>query len=246
LKTTLFIFLSLFCISSYTLAQEVDVPEDYISEIIYGINLNTNGGDIGGVMIKSTKIIKPKVYRSIGLEIVQVKSPKEVRIQNNTGNIFTIGKKNYLYSFRPQYGRDFILFRKAPEEGIQISAVFAAGLSFGLLVPYHVLYNFPNGQILSVAYDPNVHTIDNIIGPGNLLDGVGNSKILLGINAKAGMSLDFGAFRNSISGVEVGFTFEAFTNTPELITSPTPSNPPAPNNQFFTAIYANIFFGSRK
>ncbi len=250
LKIKLYAFLlSLLCLPFYSKAQDVDVPEDYISELIYGINLNTNGGLIGGFMLKSTKIIKPKVYRSIGIEIVHVKSPKEIRITSpNTGNSFIYAKRNYLYSFRPQYGRDIILFRKAPEEGIQVSGIFAGGPSFGLVVPYYILYNSSSG-IRSVQYDPNIHTsITDMLGPGNLLDGIGGSKIILGLHAKVGMSLDFGTFRNSISGVEVGVTVEGFGQTPELVANPDTSSTAleAPNKRIFTAFYVNIFFGTRK
>lgn len=249
LRTKLYTLLSFLCFSFYSTAQDVDVPEDYISEFIYGININTNGGLIGGLMFKSTKIIKPKVYRTIGLEVVHVKNPKEIRVTSLiTGNSFIYAKRNYLYSFRPQYGRDIILFRKAPEEGIQVSAIFAGGPSLGLVVPYYILYNSPTG-VRSVHYDPNIHTNTNdMLGPGNLLDGIGESKIILGLHAKVGMSLDFGTFRNSISGIEVGVTVEGFGQTPELIANPdtSPTALEAPNKNIFTAFYANIFFGTRK
>lgn len=232
-----------------SLAQgDLDVPEDYISEFIYGVNFNTNSGVPSGLMLKSTKIIKPKVYRSIGLELVHIKNPKELRFPSlATGSAFIYGKRNSLFSVRPQYGRDFILFRKAPEEGIQVSAIFAGGPSFGLLIPYYILYNFQNGGVQSVHYDPLVHNeFNRILGPGNLFDGLGETRILLGVHAKAGMSLDFGAFRNTITGVEIGVSFETFTQTPEIMVAPNPGNPPVPNTRFFTAFYVNLFFGTRK
>lgn len=223
--------------------------EDHISEFIYGVNLNTNGGFIGGLMIKYSKIRKAKTYDTYGLEIVGIKNPKEVRLQNQiTGNSFIFAKRNYFFSFRPQYGRDFILFRKSSDkgEGVQVSAVFAAGPSLGLQVPYHILYNYnldatkPDLGILSEQYDPEVHNNPILIeGTGGLFEGLGGTNLLFGINAKAGISLDFGAFRNSVTGVEAGFTFEAFDRAPEIMAF-------APNEQVFTAAYLTIFFGTRK
>lgn len=240
----LFILLSLLLTSFISLSQEVPEIEyeDHYKETIFGINLNTNGGLIGGFNFKISKIKKEKQYETFGFEIVGVKHPKEQRFTNvNTGNSFILAKRNYLFSFRPQYGRDFILFRKAPEEGVQITAVFAAGPSIGLQVPYHILYNFesPIG-LQSEQYDPDVHIEGNRIqGVAGIFDGIGGTKVLLGINAKAGINLSFWAFRNSISGLEAGFTFEAFTEETEILAF-------AQNRSIFTAAYLTLFFGSRK
>lgn len=253
MKHYLPLFIFFVWLSSFNLAQAQDfeVDEDYISEFIYGINLNTNGGLIGGIMFKSTKIIKPKVYRSLGLEIVGVKNRKEIRVQSvRTGNTFIPGKINYLYSFRPQYGRDYILFRKAPEEGVQVSANFAVGPSIGLLVPYHILYNFgANEGARSEQYDPAVHNIGTeILGTGGFLDGLGDSEFLFGGHVKAGISLDFGAFRNSITGIEAGFYLEVFNRKADILDVPPGGDPEleVPNRSAFPGAYINVFFGSRK
>lgn len=231
-------------------AQDPELDEDYISEFIYGVNLNTNGGLLGGFMLKGTKIVKPKVYRSLGLELVGVKNPKEDRFSTPSGNSFIFGKKNYLYSLRMQYGRDIVLFGKAPEEGVQVSANFAAGPSLGFEVPYYVQYAYEGdlNQIRSEPYDPVKHEfIGYIYAPGGFLQGIGEAKIIPGINAKVGLSLDFGTFRNSISGAEVGFSFEAYTRAPQIMTNPDNSSDLAvKNQQFFTAAYLTFFFGSRK
>lgn len=242
----LLLFISIHSVSS----QDFSTQEDYISEFIYGINLNTNGGLIGGFFIKSTKIIKPKVYRSIGLEIVGVKNTKEIRTQSiQTGNTFIPGKRNYLYSIRPLYGRDFILFRKAPEEGVHVTASFAIGPSIGLLVPYHILYNFGT-EIRSEQYDPQIHdNFNNILGTGGFLEGIGDSEFLWGGYLKGGISLDFGAFRNSITGIEAGFYLEVFNREAELLGVPPIGFSPeieVPNQSIFPGAYLNIFFGSRK
>lgn len=255
------VFLLLFSSFSFfsLKAQIVPPEEDYISEFIYGINLNTNGGLLGGIFIKGNKIIKPKWYRSLGLEIVHIKNNKEDRVTSaNTGNSFIPGKRNYFYSFRFQYGRDIVLFRKAPEEGVQVSAVLAGGPSIGVLIPYIIIYNFgePRGQVFE-QYDPNVHVdANNILGTGSFLEGIGQSEFLFGAHVKAGLSLDFGTFRNSITGVEVGVLFEIFNKEAEIMGPPPfliPRSPinilpdsEVPNRQFFPSLYLNIFFGSRK
>jgi hypothetical protein len=238
-----FIFFSLLFAYISVIAQDTEVEEDYVKEFIYGLNINTNGGLIGGINFKWTTIVKPKHYRSLGLEIVGVKSPKEYRIDfNQTGNAFLFEKKNYLYSFRPQYGRDIIVFRKAPEEGIQITANFAAGPTLGLIVPYYVLYadDTQGNAIISIPYTSDVD-FTRIVGVGNFLEGIGRMKVIPGVNAKVGLSLDFSAFRNNITGFEAGFTFEAFSEAPEILFKEFTKN-----KNVFTAAYLTIFLGSRK
>ena len=61
-----------------SLAQD-DGNYEYDREFIWGINKNTNGGLIGGFIIKTSKAIDPYTFRTIGGEIMNVKHPKEDR-----------------------------------------------------------------------------------------------------------------------------------------------------------------------
>lgn len=232
-----------------TQAQLLSQEEIYSREFIYGVNFNTNGGLIGGLMFKFSALrntVKMRQYSTFGVEIVNVKHNKESRINSFTGNSYIFNKVNYLYAIRPTYGRDIILFRKAPEEGVQVSAVVAAGVSIGIVKPYHILYqNSQDQSINSVAFDPDIHNPAQIIGAGNFLEGFQNAQIVPGLNAKLGFSFDFGAFKNSVTGFEAGFHYEAFTKKIELLRNPSAS-PAIANRQFFSSVYMTIFFGTRK
>jgi len=111
---------------------------DYESEFNWGVNKNSSGGLIGGFIFKKAKKLKEGVFQTYGLEIMNVKHPLESRRSSNSGNFFIFGKTNYLYSLRFQYGRDFIIFTKAPQQGVEIKAVFAAGPSIGIVTPYYI------------------------------------------------------------------------------------------------------------
>lgn len=232
-----------------TQAQLLSQEEIYSREFIYGINFNTNGGLIGGLMFKLSTLrntVKMRQYSTFGVEIVNVKHNKESRINSFTGNSYIFNKVNYLYAIRPTYGRDIILFRKAPEEGVQVSAVVAAGVSIGIVKPYHILYQDSQDQsINSVAFDPDIHNPTQIIGSGNFLEGFQNAQIVPGLNAKLGFSFDFGAFKNSVTGFEAGFHYEVFTKKIELLRNPS-AGPAIANRQFFSSVYMTIFFGTRK
>lgn len=237
----------IFCLSNSVHAQ--DEEYDYTSEIIWGVNKNTNGGLIGGVMIKYTRIMSPRMFQSFGLELANVKHPREIRYINRyNGNAYIWGKQNYLYSIRPQYGRELVLFKKASQQGVQISAIFAGGPTIGLVAPYYIEYNVternpgsPNViRTVVEPFNPNVHiSQEDVLGTGGILQGIGESEVKIGANVKAALSFEFGTFKNNVSGFEVGVMLEAFPE--EIILVPT-----AENRSVFTSAFLTILFGTRR
>lgn len=237
LRYSFFIILILSLCSYPTLAQEEE--EEFRSEIVYGLNFNTNGGIIGGAIFKYSQAISDRMYQSFGIEVINVKHPKELRVTYNNTNTFIAGKQNYLFAVRPQYGREFVLFRKAPDEGVQINAVAAIGPTLGLVKPYYILYSYSTTDVRSERYDPDRHDVARIIGTGGMFEGFDEIKIVPGINFKAGLSFELSGFRNSVTGFEVGFMLEKYTSAIVLM-------PQASNRSFYTSAYLNVFFGSKR
>jgi hypothetical protein len=147
-----------------------------------------------------------------------------------------------LYAFRFQYGRDLVLFTKAPQQGVEIKAVFAAGPSFGLVAPYYIERAVDNIFVtVSEQYNPNnpTHAYNNILGTGNLFQGIGDSKIQLGGNVKAALNFELGILKSSVTGFEVGFLADAYFKEVTLM-------PNAPNKSVFPTVFFSLFYGSRK
>jgi hypothetical protein len=196
-------------------AQTQDSYE-YDKEFIWGINKNSAGGLIGGFTFKKARRIRSNQFETFGLEIMNVKNPAEVRISSGTGSFFIFGKTNYLYAFRFQYGRDFVLFTKAPQQ--EIKAVFAAGPSLGVVAPYYIERKVGNSVFNTIheQYDPNNlnHTPDKILGTGYLFEGLGRSKIELGGNIKFGLNFELGVVKSQVTGFEVGLLLDAYFNHP--------------------------------
>ncbi|WP_234986306.1 MULTISPECIES: hypothetical protein [Pontibacter] len=218
--------------------------DDFSNELSYGINLNSNGGLLGGVFVRSSWFMKERLYRFGGLEIVEIKHPKENRLYNpGSGDHFIAGKQNHFFSVRPHYGLEHVLFRKAAESGVQVNALGAIGPSLGLLIPYYIRYDYAGGlgsDIRTEAYDPNKHlSFENTLGNANVLTGLGETNINLGVHAKAGLSFEYGRYRESITGVEVGFMVEKFFKDMVMI-------PQTENYSLFTSVYLNIYYGRRK
>lgn len=214
---------------------------DYQSEFTWGINKNTFGGLIGGFMFKKARKLNERVLETYGLEIMNVKHPQEQRYHSqSTGNFFIYGKSNYLYALRFQYGRDLILFKKAPQQGVEIKGVFAVGPSIGVLTPYYVETGADAGGIVSIRqkYDPSIR-FEEIYGPGRLFEGLGESTLKLGANAKAAVNFELGTIKSQVTGFEAGFLLDAYTSKIELV-------PTAKNYSLFPVFFFTLFYGGRK
>ena len=237
-----FLFLSFFVLSTLpVLAQREDTGNyEYDREYLLGVNKNTNGGMIGGFALKVGSRIDDSQFAYFGLELANVKHPKEVRYTTVTGNNYIYGKSNYLYAIRPHYGREVILFKKAPNQGVQVSALAAVGPSIGLIAPYFIEYAINRVETVVEPYDPAIHQSRfNILGTGRLLEGVGQSKLAIGGMAKAALHFEFGVFKSNATGLEVGYQLEVFQKKIPLIQT-------ADNKQFFQSAYFTLFFGFRK
>ncbi len=224
--------------------QDAD-EERYNSVTTYGITTNTNSGILGGFVFRQSKVLPnlfkgKRQFRYLAVEVVNVKHPKEVQSQTQfTGARFIFGKQNYFFVIRPQYGREIALFTRTADEGIAINGILAAGPSLGLLKPYYVQVQSRPGQVRTEQYDPAKHDQSVIIGAGSFFQGFEKSKINLGANIKAAVSFELSAFRNNMTGLEIGFLAEAFTKEAVIM-------PFATNRSVFTSGYLTLYFGNKK
>jgi hypothetical protein len=235
------VFLGFMLAGIWAYAQTSD-SYDYQSEFTWGINKNTSGGLIGGFAFKKARKLSDRVLETYGLEIMNVKHSQEVRRSSGiTGNFFIFGKSNYLYALRPQYGRDFILFAKAPQQGVEVKAVFAAGPSLGIVAPYYIERRTAPDvftQTTNVQYNPNIPFSD-ILGTGNLFQGIAESRIQLGGNVKAALNFEMGTIKSQVAGFEVGFLIDAYFSQVELM-------PTTKNSAVFPTAFFTLFYGNRK
>ena len=244
-KIRLLFFLLLVCSTAW--AQQQPEGDTYNREISYGINFNTNAGILGGGMVKSSRYLSRNWSQFYALEAVEVKHPKEnPYYSTNTGRRFIAGKSNYFYVLRPEYGREYVFFRKAPESGVQVNGILAGGPSIGLLVPYYIIYDYgPNNSPRDMDYrterfDPVRHDNYELIrGSANFLTGFGETRINPGVHIKTGLSFEYGRYREDVTGIEVGFLVEAYPKKIILI-------PQSNNTSLFTSAYLTLYYGRRK
>ncbi|MEM1136426.1 MAG: hypothetical protein AAGI07_11355 [Bacteroidota bacterium] len=239
-----FFFLVFFFTTSIAFAQFYDESDDdllYRREFVYGLNFNTNGGLLGGLMFKHARVINKFMFHSFSLEIVNVKHPKEIRTQSPaTGSSYVNSKRNYLYVIRPQYGREIVLFQKAKEQGVQVNWITAIGPGIGIVAPYLIDYNYDNDLIRTEQFDSRIH-IDprRILGTGRFTESLSQAKIQIAGSFKTSLSFEFGTFKNNVTGFEAGFMLDAFTNEIEIIAD-------GNNRSIYSSAFLTFFYGIRK
>lgn len=228
----------------------------YRDEYHVGLNLNTNGGLIGGVSGKQIRHLYQNKYRMFTLDLVNVKHDQEQRYPSAyTGNLYVIKKQNYFFVIRPSYGREYVLFKRAPDEGVQVNGAIGGGLSLGVLKPYFINYDYSKGRdqsdVRSEPFMPGHHDNEpaRIVGRGSIFSGIGQSSIVPGLNLRGSLNFQFGNSGRTVSGIEVGGVVEGFFKFGNgSFISPAEINiiPYAEKDWLFTALFVNIYYGLRK
>lgn len=238
--STLFLIIILLA-GSATVAQAQDDDDDgeYSREFVWGINKNTNGGYIGGLNIKFSNQVSSNLYRSLGFEIANVKHPKESRFPSFSGGTFIRGKINYLYALRFSIGMEKVLFKKGPQQGVQINVLGSAGPSIGIIAPYYVEYANSSGNYpYTVPYTPDLN-IFGIYGPARPLQGIEESSVAPGLHVRTGLSFEFGTFKSNVSGLEIGLMMEAYTRRVQLLAL-------SEGQWLYPSAYVTLFHGNRR
>jgi hypothetical protein len=235
------------------LASSNEEPS-YRKEFTYGINFNTRGGLIGGASVRSTRLLNQNWSRFWSIEAVEIKHPKEQKLTTQYGGTIVYGKSNYFFAIRPSFGVQRVIFRKAPDSGVQVNGLLSGGPSIGLLMPYYIGYDYsdrtsnPNGPATDVRneqYDPVVHQEErNIVDRAPLFSGVGDTKPQLGAHIRGALSFEYGRYRDAVAGVEVGAVVEAYTKAPAIIRVAGLSDESL-NDRFLPSVYLTIYLGSR-
>ena len=239
------VFITLILQLGYSYAQIVqeDFSEDeafaYKAEFTGGILFHTLGGIPGGIKLKYSCLRQKntKQFNSLSLEIANIKHQKELRLAADSGNGFFIyDKVNYLFSLRTNYGREFLLFRKSSEEGLELKLVTSLGPSFGLIKPYYVIVS--NGRGITRTIPASESNDNSRILGNSFFSGFNRITPTLGVNARVSLEFGISAWDTFVTGIELGFQLEAFTKKIIIIEN-------ARNRSAFSSAFVNIYFGKR-
>lgn len=156
------------------------------------------------------------VSRIFEIEVVSMKHPKQVRVINPyyfNAKSYVYGKLNHVYMFRAGYGNKRLLNRKPYWGGIELRALYMAGVSVALAKPVYLYFWDDTYTILKEErYDPEnpFHSSEFIYGRAPFMSGFSEIKVYPGLFAKAGLNFEFGTNNAKIRALEAGATFEYY------------------------------------
>lgn len=161
-------------------------------------------------------------FRKLGfeLEFSKLRHPKEVRIPNqffSNSRGYVFGRENSFYTVRTGAIYESIIFDKTDQGTISIATVLSGGISWGILKPVYMQILQPDSsgavvsaQLVTVRYNHLEHGGSNIYGEANFFRGIGESRIVPGIYAKAGFNFDFDFLDKNVTSLEAGVSYDYF------------------------------------
>lgn len=208
-----------------------------------GLNTNTNSGILGGFSFLKT--FKNRSF--VNLDLTNTKDYREFDSPYSyNGKSFVEGKLNYLINFRPEYGRQWSLFKQASDGGTSLNGRIATGPTIGIQKPYFVdiVYTEAGGKTLTTSV-PMAKALDNsynksiISGEGSIFSGFSEAKFIPGWHLKTALEFKFETLKQNYLAVETGFIVDYFSQPVEIL------NQTAPRSVYTTG-YVTFFFGKSK
>lgn len=238
-KSSLYLFFFFTALGMH--AQELENGESKVlmrRDFSVGLNFNTRGW---GLAFDYGWQRNYKYKQTTGFTCTNIRHEKEHKIYGALSNSkgYYLGKLESLVSFRPHYGGKWIMFKAKRENGIEISAKWSTGPSFGLLKPVYLKIEKINAQAVDERYNPSIHNSGNISSRSSWFKGLGESKMRIGAFGKFGFDFNFGALKNGISGGEFGVMLDYFPG-PEIEIMHNNRN-----SNFFSSLYLQFNIGQK-
>jgi hypothetical protein len=243
----------LFVLCTNVQAQQTIYDETrvlYRKEMLGGIMIH---GDGWGLNFFHGKHRTARDRRMLGIEIVSMKHPKEIKsfnpyYEDSRGYFF--GKQNSLMIVRPSYGRKHQITDKIRRSGVEVNYVWGIGPSIGLLKPVYLQIGkpdqFPYESIAIERYDPTAHDVHNIYGRATWFRGLNEMQLHLGAFGRFGFNFEHSGQIAGIKALEVGTTIDAFpTVVPIMAERVGNTEEVIRNKQFFFGFYLSMQFGKK-
>ena len=223
--------------------QEEEGALIYNKQSVFGIKLRTNGYGLFYELGRSKSRRKANTY---SVELTEIKDPKEEKTPTDIfsfTNPYVIGKINNFYQLKFGYGQQYLFGQKGNKNGIAVTGNYQAGISLGLLRPYYLEVDDSTGARTEIKYSQadSAEFLDPSLNPSSagLFKGWGEVKLKPGIYAMTSLRFDWGHYNEVVSGIEIGFSIEAFTEKIPIILF-------APQRQVFFQGHLALVFGRRR
>ncbi|MBX2972491.1 MAG: hypothetical protein KF797_05270 [Flavobacteriales bacterium] len=226
-----------------TIYEEARVP--YKREMYGGFLLH---GDGWGLQFYHARYNTARDRRLLGVEIVGMKHPKEVKSFNpyyEDARGYFYGKANALTILRPTYGRKLQITDKIRRSGAEVNFIWGVGPSIGLLKPVYLQIGKPDRipyeNIAVERYDPAIHDVQNIYGRATWFNGVGEMRPYIGGFGRVAFSFEYSGETTGLKGLEVGASLDAYPVEVPIMAELEGVR----NKQFFFEFYLALQFGKK-
>ena len=230
------------------LKQEEEGALIYAKQSAFGIKLNTDGY---GIFYEHGKYKTITTTNLWWLELGEHHSKKEERksITSQQGQFivvspFIYGKINNFYNLKLGFGQQLLIGGKGNKNGVAVSAIYGGGISAALLKPYYISVEDPNtNELHEVKYSNSTDSLfrdpSYITGSPGFTKGLGEMKIVPGLNARLALRFDYGRYNEVLSAIETGINAEYYTQSVDIMLD-------SPHKNFYFNAYLAITFGKRK
>jgi hypothetical protein len=183
------------------------------------------------------------------LEVAKIRHPKEVKIVNpfySNSKSYVYGKENSFFAVRTGIGSQFLIFDKAPKEGVEVSFVAMGGASWGVLKPIYLEIIQDNINpfdpiIVSERFDKNRHNPSNILGYSGFNKGLSELGLIPGLYLKSGLSFDWSVRDDKVLSLEAGTVVDYYAKPVPIMAE----FDNIKNQRLFLSLYVTVLFGKK-
>ena len=203
---------------------------DKINSWAIGLTTATNSGLIGGMNFRKIWGKKNQSLNVLNLDLAHIKDYREFTSPYSyNGQTYTEGKLNYLFTVRPEFGKEITLLKKSGQGGPALKGIFATGPTLGLQAPYMVdiAYSANNpikNSTISVSMRDlldNKYPSAGVVRESGMFTSIGQSKLIPGWHLKSAFNIEFNSEKSSYMAIEVGFIIDVFNNPIEMLNQST-------------------------
>lgn len=218
----------------------------YSKELTGGVVIHSDGW---GLNFTHGKYRTAKNRRLMGIEIVSMKHPKEVKSFNPyyaDARGYFYGKINHMVVLRPTYGRKHQISDKVRRSGVEVNWFWAIGPSIALVKPVYLQIGttqVPYDDIVVERYDPENedHDVGMIYGRASWFRGIDESSFYPGGFGKLGLNFEYAGPSVTIKAIECGAAMDVYAETIPLMAE----RGDLKNKQFFITLFASLQFGKK-
>ena len=231
-----------YCAVSLYAQGEIDEQQTvfFRNERSFAILLNSDGLGVSYREAKRKNYLNKSLLE---IDLGTLRHPKEYKVSNpyTTGTgTFVFGKMNSAYFLRGGIGHQREIYKKADLGGVAVRYFYSAGpvLCFYKPIYYRVLYPITTieYEIKEEKFGVSIHDPSDIYSKASVFKGIGETKVLPGLYAKAGFNFEYSKEDKIIHAIEAGAQINAFPKSVPIMAD-------ADNKAIFFSLFVSYRFG---